>query len=378
MSYEIANRLSIKILFNEEEFIFERANALIFVHMSCSTRISVPMLHMALQDNIDFLSESKHLGDAARIQLVIQSKDDKFSTTYAFRLNSYRRGPSNGGYMYELDAYIDASTYWHASAVNAIRGTSYSVISDIASTCGLTLLGDQTTDSQVWIPRNIPYHEWARRISERGYRSDTSFMQLGLNFDKSIVYRDLSMASAPSAKFTFGEYKEGFYTAIDIAPQTNSGTLNHFSGYAESHIEQDIEKADWFTVNSQVQINKRSGDGTMMVNRKVKDAVKQARVTYGPIDVGNVHLKYEQAMYQNRRHNNTYSVRLDLVTSSATKILLLDTVTASLDKANGYLKTYSGDYRVVSRAIHIKQNEYYEKFELIRKTMNSDMTDSVG
>ena len=378
MAFELENRLSLKVLFGEEEFLFDRANSLDFLHMSCSTRVGVPMLHMAVQDNIDSLRESKHFSDAAKIQIVIKAKDDTFATTYAFRLNSYRRTASSGGYRYELDAYVDANTYWHASSVVPKKGSSYSAIKGIAEDCGLKFEGDQTVDTQLWIPRNIPYHEWARQISERGYRSDKSFMQLGLNFDKTLVYRDLSAKAAPKAKFAFAEYVAGFITTTDVQPSTSSGSMNHYSGYAETHVEQDVETATLHRSNSKVEIDKKASEGTMMINSKIKNAVKQARVTFAPIDIGNVHPAYEQALYQNRRQNNMFNVRLDLVANSATKLHLLDLVTVNLDSASDYLKTYSGDYHIASRVVFIKGFEYFEKFELVRKTMNINLKDSVG
>lgn len=378
MAYELANRLSLKILFNNEEFVFDRANSLDFIHMSCSTRIAVPMLHMALQDNVDSLSESKHLCDGSLIQITVSDASADFSTTYAFRYNTHKRVPNSGGYRYEIDGYVDANTFWHSSVTEPKKGSSYKVINEIADDCGLKFDGDQTTDAQTWFPRNIPFHEWARQISERGYRSDTSFMQLGLNFDKTLVYRDLNENVEPALKFTHAEFKAGFLTATDIQPSTKSGTMNHYSGYAESLVEQDLENEDLYKVHDKIQISKKASEGKLMLNSKIKDAVKQARVVFAPIDVGNVHKEYERALYQNRRQNNLHSVAIDLVTKEATKAKLLDKVAVNADKKEGYLQTYSGDYRICSRVVFIKGNEYYEKFELVRKTMNIDLKDSVG
>lgn len=379
MAYELAGRLSLKILFNEDEFIFDRANSVDFIHMVESTRIGVPMMHLALQDNVDSLSESKHLCDGSLIQITVSDAAAEFSVTYAFRYNTHRRDPHSGGYRYEVDAYLDAVTFWQASTVTSKKGTSYSVLKEIADDCGLDFKGDQTTDSQVWIPRNIPYYEWARQISERGFRSDTSFMQLGLNFDKTLVYKDLNDDVEPAAKFILGEFKSGFITATDIVPITSSGSMNHHSGYADKVVEQDTQNADdVYRETKNVEIVKKAGEGKLMLNAKVKAAVEQNRVRFAPIDVGNVHEEYEKALYQNRRQNSIHSVKLELVTKSALKVNLLDKVTVNLDNQSGFLKTYSGDYRVCSRIVFVKGNEYYEKLELVRKSLNIDLKDSVG
>lgn len=375
MSYEIQDKLSLKILLNDEEFLFSRANSLGFLHMVQSTKVGVPMLHMALQDNVDFLAESKHLADGARIQIILAARSGK-SRTFVFRLNSYRRTPSSGGYQYELDGYLDTSTYWHASTKDPIRGTSYSAIGKIAKACGLKFVGDQTADSQVWLPCNTRYHEWARLISERGFRSDSSCMQLGLNFDKTLVYKDLSFVRPRVKILKFGSYQKDTILVTDAVPRAAPGSMNHFSGYSEALVEQDLLATDPNRTHSKINVSKGERETSLLVNTKVKGAVEQSRVVFAPIDCGNSHPEYEKALYQNRRLNNLYSSRLDVVTPDDTDLKLLDRVSIALDKTTTYLQAYSGDYFVSARAIYIRSNEYFEKIELLRKAVNTGLQDA--
>lgn len=367
MSYEIKDRLSLKVVFNDDEFLFGRVNSLDFIHMVASTRIGVPMLHMALQDNVGFLSETKHLADAARIQIVVAARANSKSNTYVFRLNSYKRTPNSGGHRYEIDAYPDCSTYWHASQQDPVSGTSYSALSQIASTCGLNFSGDQTADQQVWLPSNTQYHEWARLISERGFRSDTSCMQLGMNIDRSLVYRDLSNDVLPSVQLYFGGYKDGFVMISDAVPTTAAGSMNHFSGYADRMVEQDLSAAP--RTNDSVNVNLKAGEGSLQINPRVKRAVQRSSVRFAPIDPGNVHSEYERALYQNRRLNNLFTSRLEVVTPEPTALSLLDVVSVTMEGNQDYLRSYSGNYRLASRVIRVQGNEYFEKFELLRKTI---------
>lgn len=376
MSYEISGRISIKVLLNDEEFPFLRANSLEFLHMASSTRISAPMCHFALQDNIDFLSESKHMADGSKIQLVISARDSGKSDTYVFRLNSYSRSSNSGAQRYEVDGYLDCSQYWNASTFEGFKGTSYEAISNIATKTGLQFSGDQTTDSQVWYPSNVPYFEWAQWIAERGYRSDSSCMQLGLDFDKTLEYKDVSDFKSPKTLFSYGGYREGYVLAIDITPKIRSGSMNHYTGYADSLVEQDALKEGIYRTNSKVTINKQAREGALLLNSKLKKEINQNRVAFAPIDIGNVHPEYEKALYQNRRGNNLFSSYLDLVTPEPTQLKLLDVVTVSMEKASEHLKIYSGDYRIASRVIYVKNNDYFEKFELLRRTLNADLQDA--
>lgn len=377
MAFEIKDRLTVSIFFNKQEFPFERSNSLDFIHMSSSARLAVPMLHFVLLDNLDFLSAAKHLSDGARIQIVIQARGKQFSTTYSFFLNAYRRTPAQGGYRYEIDAYLNSSTYWHSSSKTPKRGTSYTVIKSIAGDCGLDFEGDSTIDDMVWFPRNLNYHEWARQVAERGYVQDGSMMQLALNFDRSLVYRNITKVRPVVEKFVFGEEREGFITATDVEPKAVAGSINHMTGYADALVEQDTETGTAL-VHKDVVVSKGGDEGTLMMSSVIKGSVKQARVVFAPLDAGNVHSEYEKAFYQNRRLNNLFNVTLEIVTQMPTKLKIFDRIKVLIDNGNGYLKSYSGEYLIVGRVVYIQAADYYEKFEVIRKTMNAQLDDSVG
>jgi hypothetical protein len=354
----------------------DKANELDFFHMVASTRISVPMLHMALQDNIDSLASSTNLADGSRIQIVLSARGGK-STTYEFRLNSFKRQPAGGGYRYEIDAYLDAPTYWHTSRTDPFKGTSYEAMAHIASRCNLNFSGSSTSDSQVWMPRNMRYHEWARSIADYGFRSDSGFMKLGLNLDKTLVYKDV-IDETPSIKnMVFAEYTPNGIMISDAVPAASSGTLNHYSGYQDSLIEQDVMNASVFKENKNVTVSKGIGQKSLLVNSKIKQAVDQSRILFNPIDPGNTHANYERAGYQNERMNALFSSRIEVVTPQATDLRLLDAVTLVFDKGSEYLQAFSGKYVIASRAVRLEGNEYFEKFELLRRSVNTELRDSL-
>ena len=376
MSYEIQDRVSLQLLFNDKEWIFNRANELDFVHMVASTRISVPMLHLALQDNLDSLSSSTNLADGARIQIVLSARGGR-SVSYSFRLNSFKRQPSGGGYRYEIDAYLDVPTYWHTSRTDPFKGTSYEAIAHIASRCGLNFSGSSTSDAQTWIPRNMRYHEWARDIADYGFRSDSGFMKLGLNLDKTLVYKDV-IDETPSIKnMVFAEYTTNGIMISDAVPASSSGTMNHYSGYQDSLIEQDVMNANVFKENKNVTVSKGLGQRSLLVNSRIKSAVDQSRISFNPIDPGNTHANYERAGYQNERMNGLFSSRIEVVTPQSTELRLLDGVTLVFDSGTEYLQAFSGRYIIASRAVRLQGNEYFEKFELLRRSVNTELRDSL-
>jgi hypothetical protein len=200
--YSINDRIHIGVYFNGEEFPFDRVNALDCLHMSCSTKVGVPMLFLKLTDALGWITnQPRILSDSTRITIVIRTSNDSTQSTYSFRLNSAKHQMiSNVGASYEMDAYFDVPKYWHGSAVTPIKGTSNEVLTQIAGYSDLIYKGTSTSDSQVWWPRNTQYHEWARRVSERGYVNDQSCMQLGLDLEETLVYRNISSMGTPVAR----------------------------------------------------------------------------------------------------------------------------------------------------------------------------------
>lgn len=378
MSYELQGRLNLKLLFNGWEFPFQRANSIGFLHMSSGSQIGVPMFHMVLQDNTEVLSQVNRLNDSSLVQIVIQEGEQPDSNSYSFRTNYVKRTPNDGGYSYEFDGYFDCVKYWQESTAEPITATSSGAIKQIAETCDLKFEGDTTTDSQTWWPRNRLYHEWVHSIKEHGFRTDTSCMRAALNFDRTLVYKDIANIKKIAAKFSFADPQPGFLLVTDAQPVQASGTSNHFSGYADQVIEQNLSEDTFNRITKEIQVKKRAGEGSLLMSSFVKKSLKQANVSFGPISPGNAHVEYMKAAYQNKRLNGLYSSGLDVITPQNTDLKVLDMVSINMEKADGYLKMYSGQYIVANRTIYISGSNYSERLNLRRNTLNAQLADSVG
>jgi hypothetical protein len=177
--------------------------------------------------------------------------------------------------------------------------------------------------------------------------------------------------------FSLAVAKGGAILATDFKPRTISGLMNHYSGYGEYRIEQTpLESSgSYYTIHKQVAFTKDE-EGSLLVNQDIKNAVSQNRVAFSPIDPGNNHDMYERAFYQNRRVANLFTSGLDLIVPLATNVRLLDTVSVSVDSKREYLRIHSGSYRVVSKTICIVGINYYEKFELARRTLNATLANA--
>jgi hypothetical protein len=336
------------------------------------------MLHMRLVDTVEFFANSTYLADGTLITLVIQANESPVSDTYRFRLNSYKKPITATGSGYEFDAYLDVPRYWSGSPTDAVTSTSSGVLQSIAAECDLNFRGQSTNDSQLWLPRNLPYFEWARQISERGYRSDTSCMQMALTLNKELRFLDMTDFPDLRGNFIFPTPKQGFFLVTDFQPKSASGSSNHQSGYGEVRVQQSsILATTLHKDHNNVGVKKSAVDGHILMNSDVKNSFKQSKVRYSPIDIGNVHDHYEQAIYQNRRLSGMFSSKIELVTPERTGLGALDYVGLTLDfDTPAAPKIFNGNYWVSAHAIYIQTNNYYEKFELVSNVLKNNSSNS--
>ncbi len=365
MAYALKNRLFASILFDGREFPFE-ANALDFIHLSSSVRSALPILTFRITDVTKFLTRNNFLVDGTPITITVGKEQQK--TAYGFRLFSFNEIPSNSP-EYKVYAYLDAPLYWSSSLSEVQQGSSNEVLNALATRCGLTYSGVNTTDSQVWIPQNLPIREFVRRIQQHGWANDSSCMKSGITTAKEFRYRNVSdFASYPVKDFfSTGKASDKIKPMIDYAIETRAGFFNVSTGYKEERIVQSVIDDDETYAN----LTLRKNSSKLMMNASVRDRLDQNKVGYSPVDVGNTHANYERADYQNRRLANLFTLSLDLLTSEFTEADLMDVVSVEVDLPDVKgSRQYSGKYLVLSKVIYVKGGNYYEKLELARHGLN--------
>lgn len=369
MAYRVQDRLEISLFFNNREYPFEKLNTLDFMHIGVGTKVGLPMLHLSLTDNTNFFNKEQDLADGALIAIIITAQGMTAKKSYAFRLHSYREQYSGGGFRYQIDGYLDAPMFWNGRTTTPILGTSFDALKTICGQTELNLDGYQCNDTQLWRPQNYTWMDFSRKISERGWLSDTSCMQLGVELDKTMIYRDLNDLVPPSHTFITYQYTDNTIPVVDFQVKTNSGFNNKTTGYWDKTIQQSVyangsqayDKLT-FTPNTKVPL----------FNEKMKTAVKQGRVKFGPIDCGNVHESYEKALYQNIRYANLFSFGVELLTLFPTDVRLMDRVVFNCQlSSENTSKAYSGVYTVSSRAIYVQGANYYEKISAVRHGINN-------
>jgi hypothetical protein len=371
MGYTVADRIEISLFINGTEFPLDALNILNFLHISYTTRGILPTIHLAIFDARHSL-DTIQLQDGIPIRVTIKPLNSN-TVTYNFRKFHHKKDFQGNGFIYEMDGYFDCVKYWTGTSVGGIRGASNEVLQQIASTCGLTYDGTTTNDSQLWLPRNRTYGEFAKQVKARGYASDSSYMELGVGPDGSMRYKDVNNLPTPAVSLVLGQYLQGSYTAVDYTPMARSGLTNKMTGYQNTRYAQSMTGPALQTPNSQITFTPDSK--APLFNTAVQKTMARGYQSYGGIDVGNTHENYEKAIYQNIRFANTYSLDVEFEVQTPTPLRLLDSFTFSVDQdTNKQDAAFAGTYAVAGKAIFVTGTTYSEKILGTRQGTNAPYT----
>jgi len=364
--------MEVSVFINNVEYpLGPGENTVAFIHIGYSTKTMLPTLHFKLIDTIKSLDQLQ-LQDAIPIRIVIKPLQAQ-TQTFNFRKFHHEKEFNGNSFEYDIDGYYDAPRYWSGTATAGIRGTSNDVLSQIASTCGIPYDGTSTSDAMLWMPRNRTFGEFAKKVAARGYASAGSYMVLGVDPIGGMKYKDVNNLPAPTAKIVLGQYEMGSFTATGYNPQAKSGLNNKMTGYKNQRVQQSMVAADTHTVHDQITFTPDSN--APLFNSAIPDKIQQGYKTFSAIDVGNVHPSYEQAVYQNMRFANLYSMSVEFLLSTPTNLQLLDTFTFSVDTENQKQDVaYAGVYTIAARAFLITGANYGEKLLGVRQGTNAAYT----
>lgn len=369
MTLHVKDRLYLQIQINGVTLPLDRLNLLSYLHISESVRTYVPMLSMRLIDATKFLTQNQLLTDGALILVTVGIGDVR--RAYEFRLFGTKDVPTGGGTEYSITGYLNAPKYWMESTSKTITGTASSAIQHIANTCNLSFEGVQTSDSQIWLPHNTRYCEFARQVSEHAWLDEHSCLQLALLGRKVLRLVDVSDFESRKPREFFSN-QGGYGNLIPVTDYnvlSKAGFFNAASGYKQKKIVQSIVTAADVDLS---EINIKRNSHKMSMNRGVKDSVGQSKVTYAPIDVGNVSPTYEKSLYQNRRISNLFNFGAEFVTSKLIESDVLDVVGCDFSKPGVTgIQAISGAFLVTSKVTYIEGMNFYQKCEVYRHGINA-------
>lgn len=371
MAYVVDGKIEVSLHINGQEFPLDAINTLNFLKISWWTRGILPLCHFSIFDGLHTLDQIE-LQDGIPLTITLKPLASQ-TVTYNFRKFHHSKDFNGNAFTYEVDGYLDVPLYWAGTSIAGIQGTSSAALQQIATKCGLTFNGGSTNDAQLWMPRNRTYGEFANMIKKRGFASATSYMELGINPDGTMIYQDVTQLPAPTQTVILGEYQSGSYTAADYNPKAKSGIVNKMTGYQNTRYAQSMVSSNLSEANSQVTV---TPDVTSrLFNTTMQQAISRGYQSFGGIDVGNTHPNYETAIYQNMRIANLYSLDVEFLIQTPTTFRLLDTFSFAVDSdINKQDAAYAGTYIVGGRSLLVTGAQYAEKILGVRQGVNAPYT----
>lgn len=372
MGYMLKDRLEVSIFINDKEIPLDKTNVLNYIHIATTVTTKVPVMSLSITDMIGIVPKMG-LQDGIPISISIKALNGK-TRVYKFRKFDHTPQLTGGANTYIISGYWDNPLYWATTTFKGIQGNSSDVIAQIGSACGIKTEVDVTNDNQLWLPQNQSYSAFAKSTASCGYINDDSCMALGIDLDGTLIYKDVN--KDPNGVFNVVAYQrvEGSLSAVDFNTNFASGFNNSTVGYQNARYTQSLMN-DLQTLTDKLQFNSDSRNPDL--NRKLKDKVNRGQVRFGPIDVGNVHLNYEKAQYQNARYKALFSTHLEFLTPYSNNLRLMDGVNFSAQKLNGDQDTVtSGVYLITGKAIYIEGATYSEKIVCARHGTNETQVEA--
>lgn len=373
MGYMVANRVELSLFIGDIEYPLDLGsnNVLNYWHMAASTKFRLPTCCFSLLDASHALDKI-NLQDAIPIRLALRGNQGDL-VTYNFRRFNSNRVLTGDAWQYTVDGYWDSSRFWGGTAIASVNGTSNGALSTIAQQCGLGFSGTDTADQMLWMPGNRKMHDFASMIQDAGYVDDSSLMKWGVDLDGTLRYRNINNLPDKDrpTKLLAYEQSQDSYTVVDYAPTVDSGFNNASTGYMNDQYIQSALAGSYSSVESQITVT--SDSRSPEYNKTAREQTVRGKVSHSPINFGTVHPKMERARYQNNRYSGLFSVGMEFLINTPTKVKLFDTINFTTQtEQQKEDRMFSGIYVVTGRVVYVKGATYAEKLYATRQGTNLD------
>jgi len=351
--------------------------------------VAIPVLQLYLNDERGTLSAEMNLQDGTLVTIKL-AKTREQPKTRKFRVFGYQKSQTAAGPKLVVTCILDVPKWSAGVFTESIRGTSSSVIQQMASRAGLKYSGPKSVDDvMTWLNVNKTRSAFTEDVAMRGYGSGQTCMYRMLTMDGEVRYKDLFDILKEEPKWSLLQNTpEGAAKATPIVIRETqdasaSGFPTHLMNYGQMQYEHSL--------NNSGQQSTTSLDAPLMgsalpINSDVKSQIadRGARVSYTGFDTGtepapasNLHRFYEKALYQNMRYLGLFSERLTVLTDEFTETSALDCAEYQhQDQDNQEFKaskTLGGKWLLGGRTLWIKAgHKYSELYYLYRPAVNEE------
>lgn len=350
------------------------------------TACTAPSLMMILNDNSQTLTKELCLTDGNEILITVgKTPNDLKTITRQYRLFSVMQMAGQAGPRLQVLGIYDAPKYTTESARDSYEGTSSAVLKQLAEKCKLDYDGPEdfngrgTVDNQVWLSVSKNRGAFVQQnVAPYAYVDEFSAMYAALTSLGVLKFRNLlDVVATPmeEIKYVFlhniGEgdtdSSKQVYRVDQSKERSDAGLMNSMANYGSTQI---VDGPSGITqVEDKVDV--KTSAPYLAINDQVAQTVGRAKISYGPIDCGNVHDKYYRAEYQNKRQLALFSERVSILISEPTEVQLFDPVLYKQANADPARPVRNSDiYIVVAKTIIVVGGQHYgERIELVRMSI---------
>ncbi len=369
MGYSLGNKLGVSVYIEDFELPLDGYMSVLNLHIGSTLRMKVPTMSLQVSDYMGVLDAIPLVRDATRITVLINAGTQE-NWIYPFRLFIPNRIPDpSGGAVWTLECYFDAPVWWAGTSTRSYVGTSHDVLKQLAETCNIEFVGEQTADNQSWYQQSSRYSEFARHVARHGYKNPSSRMTLGYDLTNKLIYRDVSVPQAPFITVVNGRFQEGCAFATHYQTESVSGYTNRNVGYQSTMFRQSLYKP--------AELNSLSFTPNVTdpnYNSGMKTIIQSGKPRHSLVDVGNSSENMERAKFQNTKFAQMFNQTLHLSSDYLPMPFpLLSWINCSLygERSGDPDTLNSGVYLVTGRAIIIRGTYYLDKIQCERHGVNA-------
>lgn len=355
------------------------------VHVFENT-FAIPCALIIFADHTNILRSSHAIVDGTKITLVL-GPDAESASTLTFSVFAVREYDEGGVHMLRVVCALDAPVFLFDTRSFSIRGTSLDALAKVAKFSGLTFDGGglQTSDIMSWVSATCSPKKFANDIAQHMWISEEALPKMFVTADKRMVVRDLNALfdKEPKAYWLFNHKpadKRPVYNLHEFKPKSLSGIFNGMSNYGDKLLwsSSDGKTNELSTVTVK-------GRDPLNINSDTRGDIAGARKAYArPTNDINIHDKYMQAYYSNKRQSMTYTETARcLILGGCPEVDLFDIVdvSAGIISASREVKIdekLSGKWLVIGRTRTFASGMYSEAFLLSRNFTPVEGTSNVG
>ena len=337
---------------------------------------AVPAVVIVVEDKENSVGSKYRLEDGARIEIEYGRGGNVRKDP--FRIYKVERDISNSTAFYTISAWYDSVKWFVDGTTKSYKGSSSSVVQQLAQECGLDAQVDPTSDSQTWLGGGAKRYVFARKIAQRGRASDKSLMLLGCQ-PGLLLYKDINALdyAAPKARFVIGGDPAGgnppTYGVTSHKLIVPSGVRNLAVGYKEKTLDQNIYESKDNPMYEAVEVKLRGSRPAM--NQDIASQVKTPVLQTGLVKSRNTYEEYNLAKHQNARGIAiATNCGMEMVTPWGTQINLFDPIEVIIPAGALGASTNrtardpnAGPYFVLGRIISFQGANYAEKLLAYRE-----------